>query len=203
MSVPRSLNSVSRHEKPFASRGRRPRCSAVERRDPSRHARRVLAVGVAEPRLEQPFLPPHDRVVLEREQHDDDRREPEQPRRSARTRPRARCCRRRAGCAPARTARSRRAARADRCASARSRRCGGPPTAGSARRRRRSRRPAADEARRTLTRCRAASAMASGEGQRERRSGAGRASRRAGSVRSDVMFASSHGLDAASFDQRV
>ena len=70
-------------------------------------------------------------MILEREQHEDRpaRARPAAP--SARTRPTARCCRRRAGCAARRTGRWRPAARAARCASARWRRCDARPTAES------------------------------------------------------------------------
>ena len=64
ISVPRSLKSVSRHEKRALRRTGRAR--RAQRRDPARHPREVGAVGVAQARLEQPLLPPDDRVIFER-----------------------------------------------------------------------------------------------------------------------------------------
>ena len=72
MSVPRSLKSVSRHEK--RRRLHEPTRAVRHAAGTHRGTRgRVAAVLAAEPRLEQPFLPSHDRVIFERE-HDGDER---------------------------------------------------------------------------------------------------------------------------------
>jgi len=57
--------------------------------NPSRNAGGVGAVAVAEPRIEEAFLPAYDRVILGAEQRQDHGRQPGQPAPSAQSRPTA------------------------------------------------------------------------------------------------------------------
>src|SRR4029077_9465691 len=45
---------------------------------PPRHTLNVTPIRITEPHGQKRLLPAHDRVVLERQQHHDDRRQPEQ-----------------------------------------------------------------------------------------------------------------------------
>ena len=127
-SVPRSLKSVSFHEKrgpPDVS------ASTPHSRNPARDRSRVAPVGLAESWIEQVLFPPDDGVIGEAERDDHDRHEAGSPALSVKP-IQMRCCRGTAGCAPRRTAPRPRAGRGDRCGFARSRRSAGPPTIGAA-----------------------------------------------------------------------